>query len=131
MQEVIDFYSQCGFDYGLSVDHVILAFKPELDDSSLDAVPVEWRERQKLTLELAKEFLNRTLKQKCGFTPVGIAQGWSPGSYARAAKELQKLGYKYIAMGGMVPLKTTEILASLRKVKEVLRPLVCKSTCSV
>lgn len=122
--EVIDFYVQCGFDYALSVDHVILAFQPELDQAlpGLDLVPEEWRERQKITLELAEEFLALSDAQKCGHTPVGIAQGWSPGSYASAVEQLQKLGYRYVALGGMVPLKTAEILSCLRRVRAVLRP---------
>ena len=120
-QEVIDFYAQCGFDYGLSVDHVILAFQPALDQAltGIDLVPDEWRERQRITFELAEEFIKLATDQKCRFTPVGIAQGWSPGSYANAVVELQKLGYRYIALGGMVPLKTGEILACLKKVGEV------------
>ena len=48
------------------------------------------------TLELAEEFLTRSVAQKCRYTPVGIAQGWSPASYASAAEELQKLGYRVI-----------------------------------
>jgi hypothetical protein len=124
VQEVIDFYAQCGFDYGLSVDHVILAFQPDLDKAlfGLDAVPEEWRERQKITLELAEEFLRLTTKQRHRFTPVGIAQGWSPASYAHAIDELQKLGYRYIAFGGMVPLKTPEILSCLEAARAVKRP---------
>ncbi len=126
VQEVIDFYAQCGFDYGLSVDHVILGFQPELDQAipGLDVVPEEWRERQQITLELADKFLACSVAQKCRFTPVGIAQGWSPDSYARAAERLQKLGYRLIALGGLVPLKTPEILSCLRRVREVLRPRV-------
>jgi hypothetical protein len=123
VQEVIDFYVQCGFDYGLSVDHVILAFQPELDEAlpGMDVVPEEWRERQKITLELAEEFMERSTSQRCRYTPVGVAQGWSPASYGAAVERLQRLGYRYIALGGMVPLKTTEILSCLRRVKQVLR----------
>jgi hypothetical protein len=123
VQEVLDFYVQCGFDYGLSVDHVILGFQPELDECipALDVVPEEWRERQEITLELAEEFMKCSTSQRCRFVPVGVAQGWSPRSYANAVEELQKLGYRYIALGGMVPLKTNEILSCLRRVKKVLR----------
>ena len=32
------------------------------------------------------------------------------------------MGYSYIALGGMVPLKTAEILACLEAVKDVRRP---------
>jgi hypothetical protein len=49
-----------------------------------------------------------------------VAQGWSPAYYANAVKEFQNLGYRYIALGGMVPLKTNEILLRLRRVKKVL-----------
>jgi hypothetical protein len=124
VQEVIDFYVQCGFDYGLSVDHIILAFQAELDQAlpGLDMVPEEWQERQRITLELAEEFLRLSRDQRSGFTPVGIAQGWSPASYATAVEELQKLGFSYIALGGMVPLKTPEILACLKAVAGIRRP---------
>jgi hypothetical protein len=123
VQEVIDFYAQCGFDYGLSVDHIILAFQPDLDQSlpGMDVVPEEWRERQMITLELAEEFLRLRDTSRQQFTPVGIAQGWSPASYAHAVAELQKLGYRYIALGGMVPLKTPEILSCLKAIRDVRR----------
>lgn len=124
VQEVIDFYVQCGFDYGLSVDHVILGFQPDLDQTlpGMDMVPEEWRERQTITLELAEEFLTRCIAQECSFAPVGVAQGWSPDSYATAVQELQDMGYRYVALGGMVPLRTAEILSCLRHVQKVLRP---------
>src|SRR5579875_3573070 len=35
--EVADFYADCGFDYGLSVDHVILGYRAEYDHQ-LDGV---------------------------------------------------------------------------------------------
>ena len=120
VQEVIDFYVNCGFDYGLAVDHMILAYREDLDRSlSGIVVPEEWRERQDITLELAKEFLTLHGRGRCHFTPVGIAQGWSPKSYASAFGSLEKMGYGYIAVGGMVPLKTNEILACLKAVSEV------------
>jgi hypothetical protein len=122
-QEVIDFYTQCGFDFGLSVDHVILGFQPEFDEClpGLDLVPEEWRERQRITFALAEDFLRLSRAQRVRFTPVGIAQGWSPASYASAVRQLQKLGYRYVALGGMVPLKTGEILSCLKEVAGVRR----------
>jgi hypothetical protein len=124
VKEVVDFYAQCDFDYGLSVDHIILAFQPDLDRAlpGFDAVPEDWRERQKITFELAEEFLRLHASEECRFNPVGIAQGWSPASYAEAVKVLQRLGYRYIALGGMVPLKTAEILSCLEQVNTVLLP---------
>jgi hypothetical protein len=119
-EQVIDFYTGCGFDLGLSVDHVILGFDPAADDRDDETVR-EWRRRQQLTLELAAEFLATARRRKVAFTPLGVAQGWSPASYATAVRELQRMGYRRIALGGMVPLKTPEILACLRAVDTVRR----------
>jgi hypothetical protein len=124
VDEVIDFYDACGFDLGVSIDHIILAYKPDVDHSlpGMDLVPDEWRERQKVTLELAAEFRRRHKTRKCKFKPVGVAQGWSPPSYARSVRELQKMGYKRIGLGGMVALKTPEVLAVLNGLDAVRKP---------
>ena len=37
-----------------------------------------------------------------------------PATMALSVSELQRIGYRRIALGGMVPLKTPEILACLR-----------------
>ena len=116
--EVVGFYAECGFDLGVSVDHVILGFDPAADDPA-SGVGAEWRCRQQLTLELAAEFRTVCRTRTVGFEPVGVAQGWSPRSYATAVRHLQRMGYQRIAIGGMVPLKTTEILECLRAVSDV------------
>jgi hypothetical protein len=122
--EVADFYESCGFDYGLSVDHVILAYKASLDNQldGADFVPKEWKERQAISLELAEEFLNYRNRKGYRFAPIGVAQGWSPDSYAHAVTALQQTGYRYIAFGGFVPLKTPDILECLRTADAVREP---------
>jgi hypothetical protein len=122
--EVADFYADCGFDYGLSVDHVILGYNARLDDNldALDLVPTDWRARQDMTFELAEAFLQYCRAKDKRFVPIGVAQGWSPQSYAHAVEVLQKLGYHYIAFGGFVPLKTPDILACLRTANAIRRP---------
>jgi len=122
--EVADFYEDCGFDYGLSVDHVILAYRAEYDQclDGVDPVPPDWRARQDITFELAEQFLRYCEAKQYRFTPIGVAQGWSPASYARAVTTLQDLGYQYIAFGGFVPLKTRDILACLEASNAVRAP---------
>jgi hypothetical protein len=123
--EVADFYEECGFDYGLSVDHVILAYRAEYDQkhlAGLDPVPSDWRARQDLTFKLAEQFLRYREAKSYRFEPIGVAQGWSPESYATAVKTLQELGYQYIAFGGFVPLKTRDILACLQASSLVRKP---------
>jgi hypothetical protein len=124
VDEVIDFYEQCGFDLGVSVDHVILEFDESLDDTfpEMNVVTRECIQRQEITLELAHEFKQRHKARKCRFEPVGVAQGWSPKSYAAAARQLQRMGYRRIALGGMVPLKTVDVLAVLKGVDRVRKP---------
>ncbi len=122
-ESVLDFYTTCGFDLGLSVDHVILGYDAALDGGlpAVNVPPPEWKDRQATTLELADEFLRLHKKQNHRFTPIGVVQGWSPASYAGAVSALQRMGYRYIAIGGIVPLKTAEILALLEAVAGVRR----------
>jgi hypothetical protein len=120
--EVIDFYSECRFDLGVSVDHVILGYDEAADTDKDHPEGENWRARQALTLSLASVFRKRCRARKVRFEPLGVAQGWSPSSYASAVKDLQKMGYRRIALGGMVPLKTSEILACLGTVSDVRRP---------
>lgn len=124
VEEVVDFYDECGFDYGISVDHVILGYIPDATDvvRPLREAPQEWADRQQLTLDFATEFLRRRRATNARFEPLGVAQGWSPTSYAHAVQALQSIGYDYIALGGMVPLKTTEIEACLRAIADVRHP---------
>ncbi|WP_024875943.1 tRNA-guanine transglycosylase DpdA [Saccharomonospora piscinae] len=117
VNEVIDFYEGCEFDYGISVDHLIFEYEPLIPRD--DSRAAEWVRRQQLTLDLAAEFRATCQARDVEFTPVGVAQGWSPASYARAVAELQMIGYSRIALGGMVPLKTPDILNCLRAVDEV------------
>lgn len=119
VDDVIDFYERCGFDLGISVDHVILAFDSAFDSGT--EVPQAHRDRQQITLEYASEFFDKSNRKRVRFEPLGVAQGWSPKSYAAAVESLQKMGYSYIAMGGMVPMKTPDILAALTAVKAVLK----------
>lgn len=118
--EVIDFYEGCGFDYGISVDHIILGYidptaKTEVDKKLLK----QWMSRRELTIDLAAEFLSRQKARSCAFTPVGVAQGWDAESYTESVRALQRMGYRRIALGGMVPLKTYQVIDCLKAVSRV------------
>jgi hypothetical protein len=123
-EEVAYFYNECGFDYGFSVDHVILGYADKYDQQlpGIDFVPQEWRGRQEITLKLAEEFWNCHRNLRYSFTPIGVAQGWSPKSYRYAVEQLQRIGYRYIAFGGFVPLKTRDILATLKEASQARLP---------
>jgi hypothetical protein len=123
VQEVLQFYEDCRFDLGISVDHVILVYDERWDHLLPGIeVPEEFRFRRELTLKLAAEFLEEHKRARLSFKPLGVAQGWSPDSYADSVRRLQALGYTYIAIGGLVPLKTKDILACLQAIDAVRRP---------
>jgi hypothetical protein len=123
VDEVIDFYEACGFDYGVSVDHVILGFDAGLDHTfpGMAVASPEYQRRQEITIQLARDFFRQHRKTHCGFEAVGVAQGWSPASYTSSVRQLQKIGYGRIALGGLVPLKTRDILSVLSAVSDVRR----------
>lgn len=121
IEDVATFYVDCGFDLGISVDHVILEYNASWDQRPRE-VPDKVRARQAITLDLARSFQRFHKAERLRFELLGVAQGWSPKSYARAVAELQRMGFGYIALGGMVPLKTADILASLREIDRVRRP---------
>jgi hypothetical protein len=120
IEEVTAFYVDCGFDLGISVDHVILEYNATWDESP-KAVPAAVAERQTITFDLARKFFAFHRSERLPFELVGVAQGWSPRSYEHAVCELQAMGYRHIALGGMVPLKTPDIISSLRAVAQVRR----------
>lgn len=113
VDEVAEFYEIGGFDLGISVDHIIFAFEAQAKVVRLvegDEL-TECLRRRELTLTLADEFFKRA--QGCGFTPMGVAHGWNPESMAESVVALQKMGYQRITLGGLVPLKTVDILRVL------------------
>lgn len=129
VDELIDFYEDGRFSMGISLDHVVLAYDPALDredpkQSSLpgvaskhEAVRTEAMRRQELSLANADEFRRKSLARRVGFVPIGAAHGWSPESYRHSVRELVRMGYDYIALGGLVPRKSREIDEILRAVR--------------
>lgn len=118
VEDTVEFYDVCNFTHGVSLDHVILAYSADYD-TQLDGVPLpaDFIFRYELTMANARKFLAETRAVGARFEPLGAAQGWSPLSYQRAVLELADMGYKRIAVGGLVPLKTRDILAVLDAIK--------------
>lgn len=116
VDETLDFYEECGFDAGVSVDHIIFGYDGA---AGLGDVDPAWIRRRELTLQLAADFLKRVHERGSRVQPVGAAQGWSPASYADSVARLQKSGYRRIALGGMVPLKTKDVIECLRAIDKI------------
>lgn len=110
--DTLEFYEDGAFTHGCSVDHLIFDF---LDDAA--SGPAEARRRFDITLDNAENFLKGSKALGRSFTPVGVIQGWSAKSMAQAGALLCKQGYKYLAVGGMVPLKIEQIEAALTAIR--------------
>jgi hypothetical protein len=114
-EEVFDFYADAGFTHGVSPDHIIFACDTE--NPPKGAVDAGVINRYEITQSNAREFLRLCRQGGQPFEPVGAVQGWSPQSMARAAVALEKMGYQYLAIGGLVPLKVDvihQVLTALR-----------------
>ena len=79
----------------------------------------EKNRRYDLTIKNAKEFIQGHKKGKYTFTPIGAVQGWDPNSYAECVKTYQKMGYTYIALGGLVRSTTQEIVSTLEAIAKI------------
>lgn len=110
--ETLTYYLEHGFTLGVSVDHLIVT-----------ATEVERRERWDITVENAREFIHAFKAHgstERPFTPIGAIQGWDEASYVRAAKAVVKMGYKYLAIGGLVRSDTFEVRKIVREVMGVV-----------
>lgn len=107
--DVVAYYEELGFDYGVSVDHAIV---PELRE--------EWKKRYDLTLRNAERFLATTRHRGCSFKPIGAIQGWDPASYQGAARAVVSMGYKFVAVGGLARRNSNFVEAVMRRVREVI-----------
>jgi hypothetical protein len=107
--EILDYYTRLDFDFGVSIDHLIVT-----------ATESEKKARYDLTVENAADFLKKHRKAKLPWTPIGAVQGWDPKSYRAAAKKYVAMGYQYLGLGGLVRTATPQIIEVLREVHEVV-----------
>jgi hypothetical protein len=110
VDDVLDYYTRHGFNYGISVDHLVIG----ADDQE------GRRERYELTLENAQEFYDKHQAQGREWEPMAAVQGWSVESYVDAARECVSMGYDYLAIGGLVKSRTVAIERVLRKIRQAV-----------
>lgn len=106
-EDVLDYYTRLDFDYGVSVDHLIVA-----------ATEAEKLFRYELTIQNAADFLKEHKRRRLSWTPIGAVQGWDEESYVKAAKKYVKMGYEYLALGGLVRTQTNGIVEIIREVRK-------------
>ena len=112
-EEILNYYEHLGFNYGVSIDHLIFGKYAERGIRE---------KRYQITIDKAKEFIERYRAGNYSFIPIGAVQGWDPESYAKAAKEYIDMGYDYLALGGLAYAKTKDIVAILKAIHPYIKP---------
>ena len=118
-EEVVEFYSDAQFSHGVSPDHII--FECDVSNPPASSMSEVANYRYAITRSNAELFLKLSKNDGLPFEPIGAIQGWSPESIASLAMDLEKMGYRYLAIGGLVPLKVDAIHAVLSAVRKSIR----------
>jgi len=117
-EEIVEFYDSCRFTHGCSVDHVIFDF--EENTIGMSGGTENAKRRYDITLSNAEKFLYEHQSRRSQFIPLGAVQGWSTQSIAEASRQLCAMGYDYLAIGGLVPLKASQIHNIIQSVREAV-----------
>ena len=98
-EQAVALYELYNFNMGASVDHIPIKTLPES----------ERQRRVETTVQNADAFIKRCKERGRIFIPVGAVQGTSPEQYARNVGRYCEMGYRHLAIGGLVPLTDAAI----------------------
>lgn len=122
VDQAVALYESYGFDFGASVDHIPVPVvrnngeRVRLSDG-------ERQERVDITRENASLFIESARERKVRFTPVGTIQGLHPEQYAKSVRDYYEVGYRHLAIGGLVPQKDADIKETVQAVMKVAEDL--------
>ncbi len=122
VEQAVAVYDLYGFDLGASVDHIPLQ-EIRRNGKREELSEEERRRRIELTRENAEAFLRLARRQQARFLPVGVLQGLDPEDYANQVGDYADMGYRYLAIGGLVPRPDAEVLKVVESVTAQLRRL--------
>lgn len=114
VDQAISLYDLHGFDFGTSVDHIPVR-EIKIRGQKIKLSMRDRKQRVVVTKDLADEFIQTHRSMKSSFTPIGVIQGLDSHDYARQVGEYADMGYKFIAIGGLVP-RTDDENAEIAKV---------------
>ena len=108
--EILEYYSKCGFNYGVSVDHLVVTqFKKEK------------KARLQITYENAVKAYHEWCKRfKNDFQLLLAVQGWDVKDYLKMYRDYIKLGATHVAFGGLARSPTSFITQLINElIKEI------------
>jgi hypothetical protein len=92
-QDLMEFYAQGQFNYGMTLDMVA---SPWVRPGGLSFDELE--RRLQITLTNAETCLKLCNRYQYSFQLLGVVQGWDADSYQRCARALVDMGFEYVAM---------------------------------
>jgi hypothetical protein len=118
--QAVALYDLHEFDLGASVDHIPVRQVP----SAQGIQPLgeyERRRRVKLTRDNAESFIRQHRERRARFIPVGVIQGLGPRSYSNQIGAYLDMGYRHLAIGGLVPRTDDEVRAIVNAISKELK----------
>jgi hypothetical protein len=122
VDQAIALYDLHGFDFGTSVDHIPMPFI-ESNGAKRILSKHERQNRIEITKENALEFIDKAKHRQVGFTPVGAVQGLDADGYVSMVKYYHEIGYRHMAIGGLVPLPDVVVDEIVTKVMTLVNKL--------
>jgi hypothetical protein len=124
VENVANLYEQLGFDYGVSVDHLVVNYVMIKNKNSGKKVKKFLSEKEKdrrikITLSNAEKFLEIHGKNNLSFIPIGVAQGYDIDTYKKSFQALIEMGYDYIGIGSLVQHESEFILDVLKAIRPI------------
>ena len=112
---MIDFYEIAGFDAGVSVDHVIPIFDSQSSDS---AIPRKWKRRLRAHASVGGGVPRNSFRRRdADSSRSALLRAGAPAPMQKRSLVSRRWVTSRIALGGLVPLKSHEILAVARRSK--------------
>lgn len=122
VEQALALYDLHGFDFGASVDHIPFPVI-ERAGEKIELSKEQREARVNLTKENAELFIKLARQRQVSFMPVGAIQALDAEGYGQIACEYHAMGYRHLALGGLVPLHDSVVEDIIRKVMTVVSSL--------
>jgi hypothetical protein len=122
IEQAVAIYELFGFDLGASIDHIPVEYIIR-DGKRVQLSNQHRRARLALTRKNAQAFMDEWRRRECRFHPVGIVQGITAKDYAQSIHAYSEMGYRRIALGGLVPRSDREIVEIVAAVTDAFKQL--------
>ena len=108
IDRAVALYESYGFDFGAAVDHIPME-TISVNGQTRKLTRTERESRIDITMMNAEKFIESVHRRKARFLPVGILHGLDADGYSRSVRHYYDLGYRHMAIGGLVPQSDARI----------------------